>query len=400
MKNLLCLMLLTFSVLLTAQDQDSTINGSENSADKLLAKEGNLMIGGYAEVHYNQELSAEDHNIGKLDVHRMVMLMAYRFNQRSSFVTEIEFEHVKEVYVEQAFMQYKLNQYLNFRAGLLLIPMGLINEYHEPTAFFGVERPLLDKYIVPSTWREIGAGINGNIIDASLKYQAYIVNGFNGYDGTPTLSGENALRKGRQKGAESYISSPAFSAKLEYYGLGDLRFGLSTYLGKTQSSLFDGINRNDQIALERADSSVVSVSMIGVDLRYNFKGLQMKGQYYYTVLGNTESYNQFTGITTSLNDLGSAMTGFYAEVSYDVLSSIESSKTSLFPFIRYEMYDTHAKVAEGLESNDSYNKSIITGGLSWYPARGAVVKADIQMVKSAADETFKSIFNAGIGVMF
>ncbi|MEJ2269660.1 MAG: peptide deformylase [Desulfobulbaceae bacterium] len=81
----------------------------------------------------------------------------------------------------------------------------------------GVERPLLDKYIVPTTWREIGAGITGNIPNANLKYQAYIVNGFSSYNNGPTLRGSDALRKGRQKGAESFMSTPNLTAKVERY---------------------------------------------------------------------------------------------------------------------------------------------------------------------------------------
>ncbi|MBK6964386.1 MAG: hypothetical protein IPH20_10735 [Bacteroidales bacterium] len=77
--------------------------------------------------------------------------------------------------------------------------MGIVNEYHEPTTFNGVERPMVDNKISPTTWREIGFGLSGNIIEASIKYQAYVVNGFNGYNGAGTLNGKNGLRNGRQK---------------------------------------------------------------------------------------------------------------------------------------------------------------------------------------------------------
>ncbi len=79
------------------------------------------------------------------------------------------------------------------------MPMGIINEYHEPTTFNGVERPLIDKYIAPTTWREIGFGATGILLPLSIKYQAYVMNGFNGYNGTAQLSGKDGLRKGRQK---------------------------------------------------------------------------------------------------------------------------------------------------------------------------------------------------------
>ncbi len=229
-----------------------------------------------------------------------------------------------EVYVEQAFLQYKLNSSLNFRGGLLLVPMGIINEYHEPNTFNGVERPLIDKYIAPTTWREIGFGVTGNFLPASIKYQAYVMNGFNGYDGTGKLSGKDGLRKGRQKGAESFISSPNFSGKMEYYGMRGLNIGLSGYFGKTQSTLYDGISKNDDIALAVADSSVVGVSMLGLDTRYAIKGLQLRAQFYYSKLSNSAQYNVFTAKADgTLNDVGSSMIGYYAELGYNVLRSLK-----------------------------------------------------------------------------
>jgi len=92
-------------------------------------------------------------------VHRLVIFIGHKFNDKLSFFSEIELEHVKEIYVEQAFLEYKLTSWMNLRGGLVLIPMGIVNEYHEPPTFNGVERPNLDKYIVPTTWREIGLGL-------------------------------------------------------------------------------------------------------------------------------------------------------------------------------------------------------------------------------------------------
>ena len=109
----------------------------------------------------------------------MVILVGYNFNDDVQFVTEIEFEHVSEVFVEQAFINYSIGNNVSLRGGLMLIPMGIVNEYHEPTTFNGVERPAVDNVIVPTTWRELGVGVIGRFPDASLGYQAYIFNGFN-----------------------------------------------------------------------------------------------------------------------------------------------------------------------------------------------------------------------------
>ena len=179
----------------TIKDSTAVNNQQQNAAQKILS--GNISkgvtVGGYAQVDYNQP---EGKN-GNLDVHRMVMLLGYKFNDKVQFVTEIEYEHVKEVFVEQAFLSYSLNDNLNIRGGLMLVPMGIVNEYHEPTTFNGVERPNVDKSIVPSTWREIGIGLSGRFNEASLRYQAYIFNGFASVNGTKVLGGSNGLRNGR-----------------------------------------------------------------------------------------------------------------------------------------------------------------------------------------------------------
>ncbi|WP_291860440.1 hypothetical protein [Marinilabilia sp.] len=371
-----------------------------NAADNMLSSNNKLMVGGYGEVHYNQPLDADVKNIGKMDVHRVVMLLGYNFSDKTQFITELEFEHVKEVYVEQAFLQHQLSRSVSLRGGLMLVPMGVINEYHEPTTFNGVERPLIDKYIAPTTWREIGFGVTGNFIPASLKYQVYIMNGFNGYDGAANLGGKNGLRKGRQKGAESFISSPNFTGKVEYYGIRGLNVGLSGYFGKTQSTLYDGTDKSDDTGLALADSSVVGVSMVGLDARYTWQGFQLRGQFYYSGLSNTEQYNEFTASEDGvLNDLGSAMTGYYVEAAYDVLRSSNTGK-QLMPFVRYSFLNTHSDVEDNISKNPTYEKNIITTGLSLKLAPGAVVKADMQFVKSGNEDKFNKTFNAGIGVMF
>ncbi len=399
-RNGLLMALALFCLWTYAQNTDNAENQYANIADNLLAKDNKLVLGGYGEVHYNQPLEGATRNNGELDVHRIVMLFGYNFSDRTKFVTELEFEHVQEVYVEQAFLQYKLNDFINLRGGLMLVPMGIVNEYHEPTTFNGVERPLIDQYIAPTTWREIGFGATGNILSASLKYQLYVMNGFNGYDGTARLSGANGLRKGRQKGAEAYVSSPNFTGKVEYYGIRGLNVGLSGYWGKTQSRLYDGIDKDNDALIAAADSSAVGVSMVGLDARYNLKGLQLRGQFYYTALSNSEQYNEFTADEAGTpNDLGSSMVGYYAEVGYNVLRAAETSR-KLVPFVRYEVLNTHNSVASNISKNIQYEKTAITTGLTLELTKGAVAKADVQFLKSVGDKDYTKTLNLGFGVMF
>lgn len=391
-------LLITTVSLSTAQPDSIPSNLYFNSAEKMLQTNGNLKIGGYGEVHYHQPVSAEQRRNGSLDVHRFVMMLGYQFNRDVQFVTELEFEHVSEVYVEQAFMQYRLNNSVNFRGGLLLTPMGIINEYHEPTTFNGVERPQIDNAISPTTWREIGFGLTGVLLPVSMKYQAYIMNGFNGFDGQARIGGANGLRGGRQKGASSYISAPNFTGKVEYFGVRGLNLGLSGYFGNTQSTLYNGISKDDNAALAKADSSVVGISMVGADARYSFKGLKLTGQIYYTALSNTEEFNAFTKNKGGGN-IGSSMFGYYIDLGYNVLRMLDTEK-QLIPFVRYSNYDTHLTVSKNITDNLAYRKNVVTTGLSFFPTSGAVVKADMQFVKTGATDKYAKTFSAGVGVMF
>ena len=137
---------------------------NENSSNRILAGNQGLNIGGYAQIDFNKNLNDDDtHYNSKFDVHRFVTFFGYNFNEKTSFVAEVEMEHVVELYVEQAFLSHRLNDHLTLNSGLMLIPMGIQNLFHEPPTFNGVERTNVDKYIVPTTWREIGIGLTGRI---------------------------------------------------------------------------------------------------------------------------------------------------------------------------------------------------------------------------------------------
>ena len=180
MRQINLIILLISSTLAFSQTQMDSITFDPqkqlNAAQRLLS--GNyastVTVGAYGEILYNQP---EDSN-GELDVQRLVLLFGYRFNDKTQFITEIEVEHVEEVFVEQAFVNYNVAPNVNLRGGLMLVPMGIINEFHEPTTFNGTERPAVDNVIVPTTWREIGLGVTGRFNSISLGYQAYYVQRF------------------------------------------------------------------------------------------------------------------------------------------------------------------------------------------------------------------------------
>jgi hypothetical protein len=390
-------LLLSLTIMTTAFINAQTVGDSiqldpqkqQNAAQRILS--GNygkaVTIGGYGEMLYNQP---EGDN-GTLDVQRLVILAGYKFDDKIQFVTEIEFEHVKEVYVEQAFVNYNVANNVNLRGGLMLVPMGIINEYHEPTTFNGTNRPSMDKSIIPTTWRELGVGVSGKFNSLSLGYQAYVFNGFksvnsdaNGMVTGGLLGGSNGLRGGRQKGIESTINTPNFSLKIDYYGLSGLRLGLSSYLGKTQAP--------DDV--DMVDGADVGLTMVGLDARYAYKKFMARGQYIVADISGTNEYNALTG-----KNLGSQLSGYYAEGAYNILPSKKAQK--LYAFARYENYDTHAKVG-AITENLGYDKSEITLGVTYHLTSGVVAKADYQFKDNAAlsSKDVPNQLNFGLGVWF
>ncbi|OUS02555.1 hypothetical protein A9Q86_03370 [Flavobacteriales bacterium 33_180_T64] len=384
-KKLLAL-IITLSVAFTyAQTVPDSLytnpQNQQNAAQRILSGNINtgVTVGGYGEITYNQP----EADNGELDVQRLVLLFGYKFNDKVQFITEVELEHVEEVFVEQAFIQYSLNDNVNLRGGLMLVPMGIVNEYHEPTTFNGVERPSVDGSIVPSTWREIGFGVSGRFDNASLRYQAYVFNGFSSVNGSKVLGGKNGLRNGRQKGIRSTVDSPNLAAKLDYYGIKGLRLGLSGYFGRTQAE--------DDI--EDIDGTSVGISMLGFDARYAYQRFTARGQFIHASISDSEDYN-----TLNSADLGSALQGYYVEAAYNLLPLAKEQQ--LYAFARYEDFDTHASVDGGLMKNDSYDRNEWTFGLSYKIAPGAVVKADYQIKDNETDADVPNQLNVGLGVWF
>jgi len=379
-------LLLTASITLSASAIAQT-NTYNNTASKILSTNESLSLRGYGELIYNQKMDASTMRNGKLDARRFILFTGYKFDEKTQFLSEIEVEHANEIYLEQAFIQHRISPRLNFRAGLMLIPMGLVNEYHEPTTFHGVERPNVDKYLIPSTWREMGVGFQGVMPELNLAYQAYLINGLKSHDGSQGLFDEvNGVRSGRQKAIKSTMSSPNVTAKVNFVGIPHLNLGLGLFAGKSQSQLFDGVGRLDAFAATQADSSTVGMTMVAMDARYHRKRFQARAQWVHSLFSGTEAYNAYTG-----KELGSLMTGSYVEMAYQVLP--KSSRYTLYPFSRLEWYDTQAGEGNYFD-NPSSNRFEWTTGLSFFLHDGVVLKADYQMMGSTQQ------INMGLGVWF
>jgi hypothetical protein len=168
-------------------------------------------------------------------------------------------EEKGELELEQAYLDFLVKPYLNFRGGILLAPVGLINERHEPPSFHGVERPFVDTVILPSTWFDSGVGIFGDL-GRGFIYRAYMMSSLDatGFDAA------EGLRGGRQKGFESSFRNPALTGRLEYHGLPRLSLGASLWRGHTGFNV-PGINPR--------------VGVFEFDGRYRLGRLDFRGQF-------------------------------------------------------------------------------------------------------------------------
>ncbi len=351
----------------------------------------NLYIKMYGEIQYYQPVNLDQYAVGKFDAKRLVALFGYQFNKNTQFITEWELEHANEMFVEQAFIKHKLRRNTNLKAGMILIPMGLVNENHEPTQFSSVERPIIDKLLVPTTWRDIGIGLQGIWTNTSIKYQAYLVNGLVGFkNDTGLFRSTDTYRGGRQKGIKTIMSGlPAFSGQLEYFGLQQTKIGLSVYSGFSNTDAYNGLDRKDVESIASADSTRIYSTMIGLHMTTSWKRLNVKLQAIVSVNNNTDAYNQRTG-----KDLGKVQSGAYIELNRPV-----TKNNKLVLFSRYSYF--LPELGETEQSNSEFvQHHYWTNGMYYTLAKGAMLKLDLQWRDfQNRDEDLMTI-NTGIGVWF
>lgn len=364
-----------------------------------------LSIGGYGEAMYTNYVdnNGNEDNKDSADLERAVIYLGYKFNDWIILNNEIEFEHATtgegdeekgEVSVEFSQLDFLLDQKYNIRAGLMLVPMGFINEMHEPTTFHGNRRPDVERYIIPSTWREMGAGLFGEIIPG-LEYRMYAMNGLNA-DGFANTG----IREGRQGGSNAVAEDFAFTGRVDYspQEAPGLTVGASTFLGNSGQ---DDIVNHDG---EKVD---VFTQLYEGHVQYRYRGLELRALGAWGSVDDTEYLNPSLGAD---GPVGSESFGWYVEAAHDIMPFVwKDSSQYLAPFFRVERYDTLASVAKDPDTGESFDKStgldrwIYQAGLSYKPIDNIVVKADYRNINdqklspsgAAGDE-----FNLGFGLIY
>jgi phosphate-selective porin len=327
-------------------------------------------IGGYGELHYN---SLDDKNgtadKDEIDFHRFVLFFGHEFNDRLRFFSEFELEHALagngddkpgEVELEQAYIQYDLNDQHRVSAGLFLTPVGIINETHEPNTFYGTERNNVEKNIIPTTWWEGGAMLSGKLAEG-FSYDVALTSGLDvSKDGSKT---SYKIRDGRQKVAEAKAEDPAYTGRLKWTGIPGVELAASV---QYQNDVTQGLDSTAGSATLLETHAVIEQGAFGLRALYATWDLDGTGP-------AAEGYDE--------------QTGWYIEPSYKI-----NDKVGVFT--RYSLWDNQA----GNSTDSEYTQWDI--GLNWWIDPQVVVKLDYQDQSSPAGKTELDGVNIGLGYQF
>jgi hypothetical protein len=345
-------------------------------------------VGGYGEVHYTN--FSGPNSPGVVNVARFVVYLAHSFNERLALRSELEVEDAKieggepggEVALEQAYLDYQFSPAFTLRAGLVLPPVGILNEVHEPPTFNGVARPSFDNDVIPTTWREIGVGAVGAFPGSSgLSYRVYLVNGLkaSGFDAT------SGIRGGRQEGKEASFANPSLTGRLEWARPG-LRLGGSFWYGGSA-------NQDSLLGTGTFDNAVALVS---ADARYDVGPFMFRGVLANVTVSDAAAINAVYG-----GQVGSRIAGGYLEAGYNVLAALApASAQRLNAFLRYENYNTQADTPAGTAQDESLARRITTVGVSYKPVYNVVFKGDYQLQRNKAGVGEGELLSLGVGYQF
>jgi hypothetical protein len=335
-------------------------------------------FGGYGEMSYTNPNYGD---VPRLSIPLVGLYLDHYFNDKWSFMSEFDVEDVQvsrsvggTVGFQQAYLDYHPCSLLGWRTGLLLIPMGIINQEHDPTTYFSVERPLFDQQVIPTTWREIGTGIYGNLTDW-LNYQLYVTEGLqaNGF----TM---NSTAGGRQDGSGingSDASHPAISGRIAVLPIEGMQIGASLYY---EANAFDSIPAG----------TIGTLIMIVGDARYERGPLHIRAEYGMFDIG--------PGGSGTYPFPPSHATGGYGEIAYNVFSFCPNCKSELLPFVRYENFTftgpdigTYAAAPAG----PMVGHTSVTAGLAFKPLENVIFKADYRMTTVQGEADFNQLSLGG-----
>ncbi len=361
------LFLLALAAVGAAQAQVITREDSLNAG--LVKTDRTTVLSGYGEVKvsYDQVLGT-----GTADLTRNVLFIGHRFNARISFFSEMELEHARveggqaggELSMEQLFVKFDLTKDIYLTGGLFIPRIGIINENHLPTTFNGNDRPFVEQYILPSTWREIGVGIYGrsNRI-AGLNWSVALQNGLD----AGGFTHGSGIRDGRGEGSGASASNLGVSGALLYY-TGPFRLQASGYYGGAA-----GLNERQADSLQLDHGAFgTPVSLVEANAQYHDEHFRVKVLATQVDIPDAERVNRAYASNTP-----ERMFGVYAEVGCDLWSYLRpDQKRDLVVFARYETMDLNAAIPMNGIDDPTLRKQFLVTGVTYVPTVGISVKVD------------------------
>ncbi|EHO09868.1 autotransporter outer membrane beta-barrel domain-containing protein [Myroides odoratimimus] len=392
----------------------------------------NFTLSGYGAInYYNYGKYDTDPQIkNKFDAERLNLYLGYHFNDWISLKTEIEFEHGGtgstieldtqeefgeyekeiesggEVKLEQIFIDFKVRPYFNVRVGRMKLHFNLAQNLDRPTNYFTTHRQEMENEILPLGWYENGIQFYGTFLKDRLRYEVSVTNGL---DATG-FSSRNWVKRGHQTRFEMAVgNSLAYTARLDYkFGKNKNTFaGVAAYV-------------NDAAANRPKKDMDVSayVTIFEGHVSYDENYLKFSSVFLY---GNIENSNIVSRKNANLSNnlgvkrtpVGKSMIGFSGDIGYEVLHFLNfKTKQQLYPFMRYEYYDTMYKTEGAVVRKPRWERSVITGGINWFVHPQVVLKAHYSSRRLGSDhfdpitslntgeKQRENTFTAGIGFTF
>lgn len=342
-------------------------------------------VGGYGELHYNNlddnDLTDGDDSFNRADFHRFVLFFGHEFTDNLRFFSELELEHSLtggggpgEVELEQAWIELDLNDSHRMRAGLDILPVGIINSTHEPNTFYGVERNRIESEIIPSTWWEAGIGVNGELAPG-WNYDAVLHSGL-----VVSTGGSSPFRPrgGRLKVAEAQDQDLAITGRIRYTGIPGLEIGVS---GQYQADITGTADAYD------IDATLFEAH---VDWKHS-SGFGLRSLYARWDIGDDAGLDPAAVGADNLD-------GWYIEPAYRFRLPAEVLGEAGI-FARYSEWDERNRLGGAAFHYEEFNQFSL--GFNWWPYYNVVLKFEAQWedADNPVDRTFDGI-NLGLGYQF
>lgn len=343
-----------------------------------------LSFAGYGEFSFTQNSGRTD----IADAYRAVLYAHYRFDERWSFHSEVELEHAStsaesggtdeagEVSLEFGYLEYAIDVAWSLRAGLVLVPLGLVNEDHEPTRFLAATRSLTETRIVPTTWSELGVEAIGTL--GCCEVRGFFGTGLDGEE-----FGAAGLRDGRQHGNRVAADDFALALRADC----DCGFGLRLGAGGFyQQAGQDGLARDGTTPIPELDTGIAEVHA-----EWRHGPWQARGLFANAFCDDAAEFDAATG-----EGLAERLAGWYCEAGCDVATWWWPDRgVSVIPFVRYERIDTQADVPAGVAADPAMDSRVWTFGVDVKPDDRIVFKVDFENRGDGPDR-----FHVGMGYVF